>query len=127
MTSHHFYPRYGLLDAPLTTLTSLAADAGKKLVFATVGEPSRPIKERCHFARIREFGADDYEALCRCYLGDGRAGQLDYRRIYRFARELNAQSHARPEVCASVGRSIYCSERCTATSGRRRKSGRPIH
>src|SRR4029077_603522 len=68
VTSHHFYPRYGLLDAPLTTLTSFAADSGKKLVFATVHEPSRPIKERCHFARIREFGAEDYEVLCRCYL-----------------------------------------------------------
>src|SRR5262245_61826939 len=56
---HHFYPRFGLLDAPLTTLTSLAADAGKKLVFAVVQEPSRPIKERCHFARIRELDAAD--------------------------------------------------------------------
>jgi transitional endoplasmic reticulum ATPase len=90
VTSHHFYPRYALLDAPLTTLTGFAADAGKKLIFATAQEPSRPIKERCHFARIREFAAEDYEALCRCYLGAGRAGQLDYRRIYRFARELNA-------------------------------------
>ncbi len=71
VTEHHFYPRRGLLDAPLTTLTSLAADAGKKLVFASVQEPSQPIKERCHFARIREFDAEDYEALCRCYLGAG--------------------------------------------------------
>src|SRR5262245_49296394 len=90
VTSHHFYPRHGLLDAPLTTLTSLATDAGKKLVFSAVQEPSRPIKDRCHFAHIREFDAGDYEALCRHYLGDGRAGRLDYRRIYRFARELNA-------------------------------------
>jgi hypothetical protein len=65
VTSHHFYPRFGLLDAPLTTLTSFAADAGTKLVFATVGEPPRPIKERCHFARIREFDSADYEFLCR--------------------------------------------------------------
>ncbi len=99
VTSHHFYPRYGLLDAPLTTLTSLAADAGKKLVFATVGEPSRPIKERCHFARIREFAAEDYEFLCRCYLGAHRAAQLDYRRIHRFARELNA--HQLKAACQS--------------------------
>src|SRR5262245_24013980 len=101
VTSHHFYPRYGLLDAPLTTLTAFATDAGKKLIFAAVQEPSRPIKERCHFARIRELDAGDYEALCRHYLGADRARRLDYRRIYRFARELNAhqlkaacQSHA---------------------------------
>jgi transitional endoplasmic reticulum ATPase len=90
LTSHHFYPRFGLLDAPLTTLTTFAADAGKKLVFATVQEPSQPIKERCHFARIRELDADDYEPLCRHYLGAALAARLDYRRIHRFARELNA-------------------------------------
>ncbi len=90
VTSHHFYPRYGLLDAPLTTLTSYATDSGKKLVFATVHEPARPIKERCHFARIREFDAADYEVLCRCSLTEAQAEKLDYRRIYRFARELNA-------------------------------------
>src|SRR4051812_10528148 len=101
VTSHHFYPRYALLDAPLTTLTSFAADAGKKLVFAAVEEPSRPIKERCHFARIREFDAGDYEALCRRYLGPDRAGRLDYRRIYRFARELNA--HQLKAACQSHG------------------------
>jgi ATP-dependent 26S proteasome regulatory subunit len=99
VTSHHFYPRFALLDAPLTTLTSFAADAGKKLVFAAVQEPSRPIKERCHFARIREFDAEDYEVLCRCYLGAGRAEQLDYRRIHRFARELNA--HQLKAACQS--------------------------
>jgi ATP-dependent 26S proteasome regulatory subunit len=90
LTAHHFYPRFGLLDAPLTALTAYAADAGKKLVFSATHEPSRPIKERCHFARIREFDAADYEAVCRHYLGDERAGRLDYRRIHRFARELNA-------------------------------------
>jgi ATP-dependent 26S proteasome regulatory subunit len=101
VTAHHFYPRFGLLDAPLTTLTGFAADAGKKLVFAAVGEPSRPIKERCHFARIREFDAGDYEAVCRHYLGADRAGLLDYRRIYRFARELNA--HQLKAACQSQG------------------------
>jgi ATP-dependent 26S proteasome regulatory subunit len=99
VTSHHFYPRFALLDAPLTTLTSFATDAGKKLVFASVHEPSRPIKERCHFASIREFAAEDYEALCRCYLGADRAGKLDYRRIYRFAQELNA--HQIKAACQS--------------------------
>ena len=99
VTSHHFYPRYSLLDAPLTTLTSFAADVGKKLVFACVQEPSRPVKERCHFARIREYGPEDFEVLCRCYLGEQRAGLLDYRRIHRFARELNA--HQLKAACQS--------------------------
>ncbi len=90
LSAHSFYPRHGLLNAPLTTLTSFAAEAGKKLVFAVSGDPPRPVKERCHFARLREFDAADYEALCRHYFGAGRADRLDYRRIYRFARELTA-------------------------------------
>ncbi len=57
VTSHHFYPRHDWLDAPLTTMVGFAADAGKKLIFAAVREPSRPIKERCHFARIRSRNA----------------------------------------------------------------------
>jgi hypothetical protein len=32
----------------------------------------------------------DYHFLCRSYLGEERAGVLDYRKIFRFARELNA-------------------------------------
>ena len=90
VTGNHFYPRSGLLNAPLTTLTSYAVDAGKKLVFTVVNEPSPPIKERCHFARVREFDADDYAFLCRRFLGDGRAERLDFRKVHRFARELNA-------------------------------------
>ncbi len=90
VTGNHFYPRSGLLDAPLTTLCSYAVDAGKKLVFAVVNEPSQPIKERCHFARIREYDADDYAFLCRHFLGEALAERLDFRKVHRFARELNA-------------------------------------
>jgi transitional endoplasmic reticulum ATPase len=90
VAGHSFYPRMGLFNAPLTTLTSYAVDAGKKLVFAVAGDPPPPVKERCHFARAREFDADDYAFLCRQFLGERRAGRLDFRKVHRFARELNA-------------------------------------
>jgi cytidylate kinase len=90
VAGYHFYPRKDLLDAPLTTLTTYAVEAGKRLVFSVVNAPSQPIQERCHFARIAEFGPADYEFLCRYYLGDGPAARLDYAKIFRFARELNA-------------------------------------
>jgi shikimate kinase len=90
VTSHHFYPRRELLNAPLTTIACYAANLEKKLIFSVINEPSGPIKERCHFARIPELDAADYEFLCRQYLGDRRAERLDFRKIHRFARELNA-------------------------------------
>jgi ATP-dependent 26S proteasome regulatory subunit len=101
VTSHAFYPRHGLFEVPLTTLTTVAVDAGKKLIFSSTQEPPRPIKERCHFARIRAFDAEDYGAVCRHYLGAARAGRLDQRRIHRFAKELNA--HQLKAACQSLG------------------------
>src|SRR5262249_54847509 len=79
----------GLLDFPLNVLCTYAAEAGKKLLFGDDGSLPGPVKERCHFARIKAFEPADYEAVCRCYLGERAAG-LDYQKIFRFARELNA-------------------------------------
>ncbi len=87
---NHFYPRGDLLDAPLTTITTLAAETDKKLIFGVVNSPSDPIAQRCHFARIRAFDATDYAALCQSYLGAEQADRLDYAKLFRFARELNA-------------------------------------
>jgi hypothetical protein len=83
--------RRGLLDAPLTTVCSLAAEKGKKLIFGNGNDAAPgPVGQRCHQASIEAFEAVDYHFLCRSYLGEERAGVLDYRQIFRFARELNA-------------------------------------
>jgi len=87
---NHFYQRRELIDAPLTTLTALAAETNKKLIFGVVNSPSETIAKRCHFARIRDFTAGDYASLCRNYLGDDEAAHLDYAKLFRFSRELNA-------------------------------------
>src|SRR5262249_39165995 len=87
---NHFYQRRELLDAPLTTLTTLAAEMDKKLVFGVVKSPSDPIAQRCHFARIREFDAADYASLCQNHLDTEQAGCLDFAKLFRFPRELNA-------------------------------------
>ncbi len=87
---NHFYQRRNLLDAPLTTLTSLAIEMDKKLIFGVVNSPSDPIAQRCYYAHIREFDAADYESICRNHLGTERSSRLDYAKIFRFARELNA-------------------------------------
>lgn len=86
---NHFYQRRGLLDAPLTTITTLAVESDQKLIFGYGGCPSEPIAQRCHFARIREFDAGDYSIICHNYLGE-QAAQIDFAKLFRFARELNA-------------------------------------
>jgi predicted AAA+ superfamily ATPase len=100
VTSNPFYPRTQLLDLALTTLTTVAVDSGKKLIFGTSDEPPRPVKERCHFARVRDFDADDYETLCRCYFEPSLTSRVDFRRLHRFARELNA--HQLKAACQSL-------------------------
>jgi SpoVK/Ycf46/Vps4 family AAA+-type ATPase len=87
---NHFYQRKELIEAPLTTLTTLAAEGDKKLIFGMVNSPFDTIAKRCHLARIRDFNAGDYASLCRHYLGDEEAGRLDYAKLFRFSRELNA-------------------------------------
>ena len=86
---NHFYQRRGLLDACLTTIATLAVESDQKLIFGYGGCPSEPIAQRCHFARIREFDAGDYSAICHNYLGE-QASQIDFAKLFRFARELNA-------------------------------------
>ncbi len=127
VASNHFYPRMHLLDAPLTTLTTYAAEAGKKLVFGIQNDPSDPIRERCHFARIRDFDADDYAFLCRQYLDARRAEQLDYRKIKRSptrsrrrasgwrARTTNSRPSGSSTTCARCG----CSATWTWRKSRR--------
>jgi DNA replication protein DnaC len=87
---NHFYPRNGLLNAPLSTIATLAAETGRKVIFGTDGAAPGPVHERCHYGPIEAFKAEDYQFLCRGYLGEERAGALDYHNIFRFARELNA-------------------------------------
>jgi ATP-dependent 26S proteasome regulatory subunit len=86
---NHFYQRRGLLDSPLTTIATLAVESDQKLIFGYGGCPSEPIAQRCHLARIREFDAGDYSAICHNYLGE-QATQIDFAKLFRFARELNA-------------------------------------
>jgi predicted AAA+ superfamily ATPase len=88
-SDNYFYPRRGLLNAPLTTLGAYAAEAGKQLVFGGHQDLPAPLRERCHHAAIPDFEPDDYWALAAAYLGD-EAARVDWQRVYRFARELNA-------------------------------------
>src|SRR5581483_10562990 len=45
-----FYPRKGLFDAPLTTITSHAVQAGKRLILGSDESTPAPVSARSHFA-----------------------------------------------------------------------------
>jgi ATP-dependent 26S proteasome regulatory subunit len=82
------YPRTGFLDAPLTVLTTYAAEAGKKLIFGR-GSHIGPVHQRCYSFGIGEFTIKDYIFFCETWLGPA-AARLDYEEIFRYAPKLNA-------------------------------------
>jgi hypothetical protein len=83
------YPRSGLISMALEAITARAEAAGKKLIF-TCAYASAELHKKGLVTSIDAFKPDDYEFFCRHALGDGLAGRLDYRKVYRYARNLNA-------------------------------------
>jgi transitional endoplasmic reticulum ATPase len=100
---HHFYPRHGYLEGPLTVLATCAAEAGRKLIFGNQGGAPGPVRRRSYSWGLDEFKVEDYEAICRAYLSRDAAGRLDYARIHRFAPKLNA--HQLRSACQWLARS----------------------
>ena len=100
--SCHFYPRAGLLDAPMTFLVNYAVEAGKTLIVGTAGQVAEPIAHRRYSFRIGKLSPADYAHLCRAFLGAGRAGTLDVEKVHRFAPNLNG--HQLRGACAWFGR-----------------------
>jgi predicted AAA+ superfamily ATPase len=84
------YPRTNLLDSPASALLDEAALAGKKLVFATSGNVPEPISQRAYFFTIEDFEPEDYAAIAAVYLRPEQAVVLDFVKVHRFARKLNA-------------------------------------
>jgi SpoVK/Ycf46/Vps4 family AAA+-type ATPase len=91
------YPRAGFLNGPLTTLTTYAGEAGKKLIFGNDSHPPSPVYQRSLDFRINDFQPADYEFLCRAFLPPALAGGIDYAKVHRFASGLNA--HFFKTVC----------------------------
>lgn len=96
------YPRANLFDAALTSLLSEAAIRGKKLVFAVEDRCPLPVDCRAYAWRIGGFRPDDYQTICRAYLGPQIADKLDYAKIHHFAPALNA--HQLRKACVWLRR-----------------------
>jgi predicted AAA+ superfamily ATPase len=93
LTCHHFCPRLGWFNGPLTVLATYAAEGGKKLIFGDGGTTPGPVRQRAHLYAIDPFQPADYAFLLRAHLGDAAAG-LDCHKIHRFAPKLNAHQLA---------------------------------
>jgi transitional endoplasmic reticulum ATPase len=84
------YPRKGLLNAPLTTLASYTASAGKKLIIGCKDGGPGPIQQRSYPFTIQKFQPEDYAFLGQAYLDEAQTAKLDFQKIHRFAPKLNA-------------------------------------
>lgn len=98
----HFYPRAGLVNAPLTALASYVVASGKKLLVGTDGSLLAPLRDRCFAFGIEDFGPEDYRHLCELFFGSKLAGQLDFAKIHRFAPKLDAHQLRLP-ACGADG------------------------
>lgn len=90
------YPRAKFIEAPLTTVAQYAIAHGKKLVFGNEGKTPAALKYRSFYSGIQKFTVEDYEFLCKEFLGN-KSKKLDHKKIFRFAPKLNA--HQMKSAC----------------------------
>jgi SpoVK/Ycf46/Vps4 family AAA+-type ATPase len=94
------YPRAGLLNVPLTTLTTFAQEKHKKLILGADAHTLAPIRQRSLDFQIAEFAPADYGFLCRDFLGPRLADGIDFNKVHRFAPHLSA--HFFKTVCPAL-------------------------
>jgi transitional endoplasmic reticulum ATPase len=82
-------PRSGLFATVQASILEHASRAGKKLVFATDSAPDA-LTCRAHSWLIRDFAAEDYEAIWSAWLDPAAVGRMNFAEIHRFAPSLNA-------------------------------------
>jgi hypothetical protein len=103
----HFYPRQSYLSAPLTAIATYARTNGKKVVLGVDRIAMAGPWTRENLVSIGDFTPADYAVVTRAYLDEATAGRLDFDKIHRFARRLNAaQLRSSCERLSSLGERI---------------------
>jgi transitional endoplasmic reticulum ATPase len=87
------YPRGQYFAATLTALADVCETSGKHLVLGAdyFTLPIDVATSKGRVVHIESFEAVDYEALGRDILGDHRASDVDFAKVFRFARRLTAR------------------------------------
>lgn len=83
------YPRSNLIEAALHGITGLVEGSHKKLIIGS-HHIQESLQKKGYVANIPAFQQEDYAFFCRAYMGPAQADRLDYRKVYRFARNLAA-------------------------------------
>ena len=99
-TFHQVYPRGALMLDAIVSLTAMAEDAGKMLIFGSDGRSSTTLLARIDRAVITDLTVEDFRHICTAWLGAERTAPLDVAKIHRFAPKLNARQLRR--TCESL-------------------------
>ena len=108
MQGGHFYPRGGYVNVVLTALADRAERLGHTLVLCC-DHLSEILARRAERVVLSELRADDYRAISAHYLSPAQVGALDFVKINRYSRRMNARQlraaciavERRPELAAS--------------------------
>ncbi len=95
----HSYPRGGFITAATTALAARVAERKASLVIAAMHLMPSLMRADTRVT-IEEFTANDYRAVCSAYLSAEQIAALDFAKIYRFARRMNARQLRR--ACEST-------------------------
>jgi transitional endoplasmic reticulum ATPase len=90
----HMYPRGGFINLALTAVASGLGPTGRTLVVAS-SHATPLLWALGETAAIGEFEPDDYRAVCGAYLPQGVLERLDFAKVHRFARRINARQLSR--------------------------------
>jgi ATP-dependent 26S proteasome regulatory subunit len=104
----HFYPRPSLVNVALTALIAQVERSGRTLVVGA-SHVGNTLTRLAQLVAIEELGADDYRAVSTAYLEPAQVKALDFTKIQRFSRKMNARQlraacetvRRRPELTAS--------------------------
>ncbi|HEX4681213.1 MAG TPA: ATP-binding protein, partial [Gemmatimonadaceae bacterium] len=108
----HMYPRGGYLHLVLTSLGNRAAETSRTIVMAaSVLTPSVVSTSEC--VALEEFDADDYRSVCAEYLSPLEIASIDFAKVHRFARRLNARQLRR--ACQGIRRRLADAPHDSAT------------
>ena len=83
-----FYPRPNFLNAAFESVTRTASALNCKLIYSS-DYAQNDLDKKGHSQSIPDFTPADYEFFCRTYLAPELAEHLDYKKIFRFARNLD--------------------------------------
>ncbi len=95
----HVYPRSGLVNVALSALATQTAASGRTLIVAAAYFNDMLAR---HATRVSldDLDAVDYRTICSSHLSPEQLSRLDFAKIHRFARRMNARQLRR--ACEEV-------------------------